>query len=270
MFKKVKSIMRKIIPKNLQFTISNMLFEGKMFVLEGATYNQDGLVTRHNSDFMQEKRFKNSYDLAVRLGLEVDAKIHWRAHVACWAASIGSKLEGDFVECGVNKGFLSRIVMEYIGFKELNKTFYLMDTFEGFSEKYLTEKEKITLKNIGTPKDGKIPWYWGPYRPCYDEVKKTFSSFSNVKIIKGPIPETLPQANPKKVAYLSIDMNVVIPEVAAAEYFWDKMVPGAIILLDDYGWKGHDSQKIGFDKFAKERDVKILSLPTGQGIIIKQ
>ena len=65
-------------------------------------------------------------------------------------------------------------------------------------------------------------------------------------------------------------MNTIIPEISAAEYFWDKMVPGAIIVLDDYGWKGHESQKIGFDRFAKERDVMILSLPTGQGIIVKQ
>jgi hypothetical protein len=64
-------------------------------------------------------------------------------------------------------------------------------------------------------------------------------------------------------------MNVVQPEIAAAEYFWDKLVQGAVLILDDYGFPQHIHQKIAFDDFAKQRNQTILSLPTGQGIIIK-
>jgi hypothetical protein len=71
------------------------------------------------------------------------------------------------------------------------------------------------------------------------------------------------------VAYVMIDMNAVVPEIAAAEYFWPKMVSGAIMCLDDYNWVHHIHQKIAFDKFAEERGVKILNLPTGQGILMK-
>ena len=73
----------------------------------------------------------------------------------------------------------------------------------------------------------------------------------------------------RNVAYLSIDMNCVLPEIAAAEYFWPKMSHGAIIVLDDYGHTGFDKQRLAFDKFAKEKRVPILFSPTGQGIIIK-
>jgi len=64
-------------------------------------------------------------------------------------------------------------------------------------------------------------------------------------------------------------MNCVIPEIAAAEYFWDKLVPGAAIVLDDYGWIGCEEQKYAFNEFAKRKGVPILCLPTGQGLIIK-
>jgi hypothetical protein len=64
-------------------------------------------------------------------------------------------------------------------------------------------------------------------------------------------------------------MNCVIPEIKAAEYFWDRMMSGGMILLDDYGWHGFEEQKKGFDKFAMERGVQVLTLPTGQGLIIK-
>lgn len=267
---KILHLVKKIIPVRLRTILLQTITDNKLLLPFTPAYNQDGLITAHNSDFMKDELFKRSYDLAVREGLHVSDKIHWRAHVVCWAASIARNLEGDFVECGVNKGFLSRIVMEYIGFKDLKKTFYLMDTFEGFSEKYLTDKEKNKLKKWKASTGGDEPWYRGFYNPCYKIVIKAFSDFNNVRIIRGPIPDTLPEATPQKVAYLSIDMNCVIPEIAAAEYFWDKMVPGAIMVLDDYGWAGHEEQKKAFDEFGKRKGVAILSLPTGQGLIIKQ
>jgi hypothetical protein len=59
------------------------------------------------------------------------------------------------------------------------------------------------------------------------------------------------------------------PKIAAAEYFWSRIVSGGVIILDDYGFPHHINQKLAFDQFAKERNVQILCLPTGQGIIFK-
>jgi hypothetical protein len=220
-------------------------------------YDEDELMTSHKCDFMKDQHFIRCYDLAVNLGLAVSNQIHWRAHVVCWAADRARLLDGDFVECGVNKGFLSRTVMEYINFKSLPKTFYLMDTFEGFSDKYLTAQDIEAGKSSDS------------YEPCYELVKKTFGEFHNVAIIKGPIPDTLPEVKTAKVAYLHIDMNCMLPEIAAAEYFWDRLISGAIVILDDYGHAGHEEQMNAFDDFASAKGVKILSLPTGQGLIIK-
>jgi hypothetical protein len=64
-------------------------------------------------------------------------------------------------------------------------------------------------------------------------------------------------------------MNCVAPEIAAAEYFWDKLVPGAVVILDDYGWEAHYEQKLAFDRFAARKGVMVLTLPTGQGLIFK-
>jgi predicted O-methyltransferase YrrM len=79
----------------------------------------------------------------------------------------------------------------------------------------------------------------------------------------------LSQVPAKKVAYLSIDMNCVMPEIAAAEYLWDRIVSGGVILLDDYGWQGAIAQKRAFDEFAQKRNTLVLPLPTGQGVILK-
>ena len=41
------------------------------------------------------------------------------------------------------------------------------------------------------------------------------------------------------------------------------------MLLDDYAYHGYLSQKIAMDQFAQEKGIKILSLPTGQGLLVK-
>ena len=64
-------------------------------------------------------------------------------------------------------------------------------------------------------------------------------------------------------------MNCALPERAALEFFWDRLSPGAIVLLDDYGYRGHECQRDAIDEVARSKYVRVLSLPTGQGLIIK-
>jgi len=58
--------------------------------------------------------------------------------------------------------------------------------------------------------------------------------------------------------------------LAAANFFWDKIVRGGVVILDDYGFPMHIIQKRAFDEFALEKGQTILCLPTGQGVIIKR
>jgi len=223
------------------------------------TYNREGLATVTNCDFLNDPRFQEAYRLGEQTGSWKDAKIHWRIHVLCWAADKASRLEGDFVECGVNRGGFSRAIMHFVDFPRLGKTFYLLDTFCGLEDRLVSDAER--KRGIGVGK-------WFQYEECYEAVCKTFEDLP-VVIVRGVVPETLPQVKAAKVCYLSIDMNCVAPEIAAAEYFWDKLVPGAVIVLDDYGWKAHYEQKLAFDRFAARKGVMVLTLPTGQGLIFK-
>jgi len=84
------------------------------------------------------------------------------------------------------------------------------------------------------------------------------------------VPETLPQVCADKICYLSLDMNCAEPEIAAAEYFWPRLESGAVIVLDDYGYSDeYLRQKRAFDEFARAKEVQVLLLPTGQGLIFK-
>ncbi len=164
------------------------------------------------------------------------------------------------MECGVNTGILSRAIMHILAFETLiDRRFFLLDTYEGIPVEQLTAGE---IK-------GDFEACNDQYSPCDEQVVETFKPYPNAVIIKGRVPDTLAQVDTKRVCYLSIDMNAVVPEIAAAEYFWDKLVPGAVVLLDDYGWGMHAEQRHAFDEFAEEKRSRILCLPTGQGLIIK-
>jgi O-methyltransferase len=233
-------------------------------MLELPQYDDDGLATRHIPVFLKDEKFLASYkagrDTGAMDGLHFD--MQWRAHVACWCATQALKLDGDFVECGVGKGLLSKTIVTYVQFEKQNRKFFLVDTFEGLAAEHMSESERKRQFVTQTS---------GMFKNNYDRVSSTFRPFSNVTLIKGTVPEVLPQVPSEKVAYLSIDMNNAKPEIAAARFFWPKLVKGGMVLLDDfvYGLEFHE-QTQAFLKFSKEVNHEILVLPTGQGLLIKQ
>jgi hypothetical protein len=150
--------------------------------------------------------------------------------------------------------------MAYFDWNRINKRFYLLDTFAGHDPAYSTSGE---LKNH----DGFMDR--GYYTTDATSVRRNFSEWDNVVIIQGSVPDTLPQIESQSIAYLHLDMNCAAPEVAALEYLWGRLVPGAMILLDDYAYRGFETQKHALDDFACRHGVLIASLPTGQGLLIR-
>jgi hypothetical protein len=229
-----------------------------------SAYNQDGLYSAHNHEFMLDPAFCKAYERGVR-ATKNDYRWQWRVHVGLWAAYAASQLKGDFIECGVNRGFLSSAIMEYLNWDSLNRTFYLMDTFGGLDARYVSEEESQRDKEEAYKKR-MAP---GFYTKNLDEVRQNFSQWKNIKIIPGAIPDTLDSVKAEQIAYLHLDMNCAAPEVAAFNYFWDRLARGAFILLDDYAYYGFRPQKVAMDAAAAAKGVKVLSLPTGQGLMVK-
>src|SRR5438874_2036956 len=231
---------------------------------EGHVYDQDGLRSIHNHEFMDDPAFRKAYQRGIRAAGD-DYRWHWRVHIGLWAAACAARLEGDFVECGVNRGFLSSAIMDYLNWDSLGKHFYLLDTFRGLDERFVSSADRAS----GAVEKNKKSLASGFYAQGIEEVRANFSQWKNVSLIEGSIPETLSQVRAEKIAYLHLDMNCSPPEIAAIQCFWERLVPGAFVLLDDYAYHGYLSQKIAMDQFAQEKGIKILSLPTGQGLLVK-
>ena len=159
-----------------------------------SVYHQDGLHSIHNHEFMENERFRRAYTRGLKAA-GADYNWHWRVHVGLWAASCAIRLPGDFVECGVNRGFLASAIMDLLDWNTTGRCFYLMDTFSGLDEKYITEDERAA----GVLERNKAEIERGFYTFDIEEVNRNFAEWPNVKIIAGSIPETLSQVEPQGI-----------------------------------------------------------------------
>lgn len=210
----------------------------------------DNLMTfGKNLSFLTDRPFMES--IAKNATTHVEQSAIWRYATLVWAARRGIQLDGDFVECACYKGTGARIVCDAVKFgDEADRRYYLYDLFEH---------------------DGSMSHH---AMPDHDEnlvqqVKQRFADLPNVIVTQGRVPDSFAQALPEKVAFLHIDMNSAEAEIGAIEVLFDRLVPGATVILDDYGWLAYRPQMVAENRWFRERGYFILELPTGQGLVIK-
>lgn len=100
-------------------------------------------------------------------------------------------------------------------------------------------------------------------------VQRRFANVPNTRIVQGMVPDSFAQACPEQISLLHIDMNSAASEIAALEALFDKVVPGGMIVFDDYGWTGYSAQRHAENAFMAARGHTVLEIPTGQGLVIK-
>jgi len=223
-------------------------------------------VRDKNTSFLNETKFEDAWSEACILNREGWSKtgkvpdIRWRAHVCCWAATHALSLDGDFVECGVHTGLLSLTVCNYVNFGNLDRTFWLFDTFNQIPLDNIDEDEVQHAEYLNS----------ALYFDVYEYAQRNFRKFDNTRLVRGRLPESLVNTPVEKIAYLSIDLNNASSEESTINALWPKLVKGAIIVLDDYAFAGYEKQYAMWNNFAEAHGKKVLTLPTGQGLSYAQ
>jgi hypothetical protein len=190
--------------------------------------------------------------------------IAWRLNTLVWAGRLALRAGGDFVECGTFKGDMAWVVLQTIGAAHISR-FWLFDSFEGFSPSYSSADDF-------PESPGFLDFANGFYRQpgLYEYVKDRFASFPNVNIVKGFLPDSFGTAVPERIGFLHVDLNSPRAEIAVLDRLFDRVLPGGVVVFDDYGWKVYHKQKEAEDDFLGPRGYDILELPTGQGLVIKR
>ncbi len=181
-----------------------------------------------------------------------DEAIVWRRYVLACAAYHCVQLDGDFVECGAYTGVGMKTVIDYLGGSAFPKPFWGYDVFE----------HDESMLNHSMPEHG---------AGLFNKVREKFSAYPQVRLMKGLIPQVFEAGCPERIAYLHIDLNQAPAEIAALDHLFDRMVPGGVLILDDYEWAGiYRPQKLAEDQWFDARQYRVMPLPTGQGLVIKR
>jgi hypothetical protein len=228
-------------------------------------YEFDGLHTVHNARFRDDPKFQAAWEGAFQATGCVDPGSSWRVHTGLWAASVAARVDGDFIECGVNAGFLSSAILRYLDWDHLRKSLYLVDTFSGpVLSQFSTEEIEC-----GRRTSAERALASGSYVTDVAAVRRKYQAWERVVIVQGVVPDVLPLVTTERVAFLHLDMNCALPECEALRFFWERLSAGGIVLLDDYAYFGYETQGNALDSLARTLGASILALPTGQGMILK-
>ena len=244
---------------NPQSRESFQKFLSELEPIFGRVYAQDNLIAlQRSAGFLRDEKFRQA--LVNSAENTQERSLAWRLHTLTWAAQNCLRVDGDFVECGVYKGFSFAVITAFIQFETVPKQLYLYDTYGGIPEAYNSENRSNQVYEQDMADD---------VDAIYKPVCRRFKSYDNVQIVRGIVPDTFEQHCPEKIAFLHIDMNSAKSEMAVLNHLFDRVTPGGMIVFDDYGWSGYIQQKIAEDEFMAQRDHSILELPTGQGLLLK-
>ncbi|MES9844610.1 MAG: TylF/MycF/NovP-related O-methyltransferase [Candidatus Sedimenticola sp. PURPLELP] len=166
-------------------------------------------------------------------------------------------LPGHIVECGVYKG---ASLIRLATFREIlecgiSRKIIAFDTFGKFPIPESNSDSRFVEGFVGDGGEG----------ISVDELDRvlSFKSFKNYELIKGDIIDTVPRFaadNPElKIALLHIDVDVYRPTTVILDELYNRVVPGGILMLDDYGTVAGETDAV--DEFIAGHNVALEKLP---------
>lgn len=214
------------------------------------SFASDNLITfERNLSFLTDEAFMAAFRRHATT--VVEHAVIWRVATVAWGARNAMRLSGDLVECACYKGVTANIVSDYVRLAEHpERKYYLYDLFE----------HDASMPHHTLPEHG---------ASLFQQVKQRFADLPNVVVTQGRVPDSFAQAIPEKIAFLHLDLNNAQAELGALEVLFERMVPGAVMILDDYGWLAYRQQKMAEDPWFAARGYQVLELPTGQGMLVK-
>lgn len=179
------------------------------------------------------------------------------AHYELYKKSL--QIPGAIVECGLFKGvsFIRFSIFRELFENPYSKKIIGFDIFGEFPEtSYESDKQFRTnfIESAGKESISKEQLI---------ELLRNKGTDNNIELIEGDIVDTVPEYCKKhpelKISLLNLDTDIYEPAVTILEYLYPKIVPGGILILDDYGVFPGETKAV--DDYFRGKNVKILKYP---------
>lgn len=177
-----------------------------------------------------------------------------RAQTLFQLARHASGLPGDFAEVGVYRGGTAYLLAHVAG--DARRELHLFDTFAGMPE---TDSAR-DLHAAGDFADTSV-----------EAVRSFVGSAPHVVFHVGLFPATTTELSGRAFALVHVDVDIARSVEDCCEFFYERLVPGGVMVFDDYGFRSCPGAKSAVDAFfsAKGRE-PVLHVATSQAIVIRR
>lgn len=202
--------------------------------------------------------------------LQINSRFHdWREHtefryiqyVLARTAALECKT-GDFIECGVYSGKTLDICAGVLErFDHADRTILGFDSFEGVDTPGTEDLDVRTNSSM---------FHKGSCKYDFEHIRGRFiHRKSKIELIRGWIPNTFQGFEDYTFAFAHIDVDLYQATKDCLTFIYPRMVPGGIILFDDYGYPECAGARKAIDEFLSDKPEVLIPIPTAQAFLIK-
>src|SRR6266404_2296528 len=145
------------------------------------------------------------------------------------------RISGDVIECGVCNGGTAAVLARSASRSRMNRTVWLLDSFKGMPP--VTEEDADGP--AGDSAESHVGQEVGNPERVRQVLRKVGAKMDRVRFLPGWFQDTFPSVTATQIAILNIDADWYQSVKLCLETFYDRVVLGGFISVDDYGhWPG--------------------------------
>ncbi|MFI5892487.1 TylF/MycF/NovP-related O-methyltransferase [Actinoplanes sp. NPDC051513] len=177
------------------------------------------------------------------------------------------QIPGDVVECGVWRGgSMLAVARTLIEAGDTERHLHLYDTYEGMSEPTEHDKRhdgKSAAEMLAASDKSAGVWAFASLEDVQATMAESAYPADHIHYYKGKVEETIPASVPERISILRLDTDWYESTRHELEHLWNRLVPGGVLLLDDYGW--WDGARRAVDEWLAETNLPVLLLRMDEG-----
>lgn len=177
---------------------------------------------------------------------------------------------GSIVECGVWRGgSMQSVALTLLSLQETTRDLLLFDTFDGMPPP--TEEDSRTTPEgsrsaaemlAESSRDSKL-WAVAGLEDVREGMRETGYPTDRISYHPGLVEDTIPGQAPGSIALLRLDTDWYASTRHELEHLYDRLSPGGVLLIDDYGdW---DGARQATDEWLERTGEPLFLVPMGSG-----
>jgi O-methyltransferase len=179
------------------------------------------------------------------------------------------RIPGAVIECGVWRGGSMHAVARLLLAQGVDdRELYLFDTYQGMPAPDPVDRRHDGRSAAdllaGAGENAKVRAY-----ASLADVKDGFRAIpyptERLHFIQGRVEDTLPDQAPDQIAILRLDTDWYASTAHELRHLYDRLVPGGILILDDYGW--WQGARLAVDEFLARTGAPLYLARMGTGRI---